>query len=275
MARAAGRPRAPRRHRGRGRHREGRYRRRDLREWRDRGDPRAGRGAGGCGHAPRRRAAGGSLRGCARYPSRRRPPLHHRLHLRRRPRHRCPVPVRPRWGLLRRSCAAWPTTWASTWTPLPGPDRGVRSRADVEAAAHGAAAVGTVAAEAESRARGPKRRDARGHSASHGALQARDSALLPRYPRSIFSRSRTWLEQFNAERPVGERLLSALRSSSRRSRRVGRLPGVQWVLGRRPLRRGARSPPRGGDLARGGGLDCAGIARRRHEDPRRAHPRSA
>ena len=88
-------------------------------------------------------------------------------------------------------------------------------------------------------------------------LMARSNREIPHYylgTQVDFSRSRTWLEQFNAERPVGERLLSASPPAQGGRARVGRLPGVQWVLGRRPLRRGARVHLGVAVSLRGGGL---------------------
>ena len=86
---------------------------------------------------------------------------------------------------------------------------GAVTRADIEAAAHGAAPAGgaTAAAEAVPADRNAAMREA------IARLMARSKREIPHYYLGTnvdFSRSRTWLEQFNAERPVGERLLPAL-----------------------------------------------------------------
>ena len=117
---------------------------------------------------------------------------------------------RPRWRLLRRSCVAWPITWASTWTPSPGADRGARSRAPTSKPQRTVPRLWAVprrAAEAVPADRNVAMREA------IARLMARSKREIPHYYLGTdvdFSRSRTWLDQFNAERPVGERLLPAL-----------------------------------------------------------------
>ena len=199
--------------------------------------------------------------------------------LRRRPRHRCPVRrgAGPGGDSFAGAASLGPPPRASTSTPSPGPDRGARSRGPTSKPQRTVPRPGAGRGRAGGRARAiDNARDARRHRASHGALQAGDTALLPRHRRRLLAQPR--LARTDQRRAPGRRA-SASRccSSSRRSRAAsveypefnGFWVDDHFVAGARRCTSASRSRCAAVGSSRRALHDAA------REDPRRPHARSA